>query len=347
MVRASEELDRLFPQVEPVVRAIVRHKLRAQFHRTDLVETQDALDVVSATLAEVASGYRAGRVGAGGLREYAAVVAYHGCAEYLRQKRAPRHRLQLKLRYFLTHHPRFALWKSAGSERLCGFAAWAPDGRHAPAARLITLKGDPLKTVPDLAVLKLAMDMTPDDWQEPLMAIFDYLGGAVPFADLAAVIATLTLAGGNVDTEITDPPDPAPSPEDWTAANELFRAIWKAILLLPSHWRRAFLLNPPRGFDIDELPARGVATIEEIGDALDLTTDDYQSLCHGLSVDPAHPDLQPSTPAERFACLWQYLPLRDAIIARLFGRDAQHIINLRRLARDDLRERLAVVRAPS
>ncbi len=323
--------DQVTLEIEPVVRAIVARKLRVSFFRTDLVETQNALDIVHNVLVEVLQKLRSDGAAPEHPREYAAVVAYHSCSEYLRHKRAPRRRLQLKLQYFLSHHPDFAIWDTADGEKACGYARW----RSRPAA------STPTSVAIDLGVIKNPDDMGPRDWEGPLRAICDRLQAPLPLADLVAIIANRALPDAAQETELTEMTDAGPTPEHSAGVRELLEAVWQALMQIQVRWRRAFLLNPPRGFEVDVFPANGIADIEEIGAALALSDAEYETLCNAVELD-ADSRREATTLAgpQRFAVIWRYLPLRDAVIALILGKDAQYVINLRRLARDELAERL-------
>jgi len=334
----TSELERLLRDVEPVVRSIVSRKLRVQFSRSDLAETQDALDLVSFVVGDVTARYRAGRVRAESLRDYAAVVAYHACAEHLRGTRAPRHRLQLKIRYFLTHRPRYAVWTLATGEHACGLADWKTTGRMADGARVNAIRANAAAAIPRLSGLKNAEHMKPADWEAPLGALFEFLDGAALLNDVFAAVASVALPPELDAPEEVERAANTPSPEDEARANEIYRIVWDGILQLRLHWRRAFLLNPPRGFEVDQLPLRGLVTIGQLGDALQLTETETDTLLAGAASGRGGVSATAGlTPAERFARVWPHLPLKDAVIAQLFAEDPQYVVNLRRLAKDEIR----------
>jgi DNA-directed RNA polymerase specialized sigma24 family protein len=318
-------------EIEPVVRAIVARKLRVSFYRTDLVETQNALDIVHDVLVEVLRRMQSAGSAPQHPREYAAVVAYHSCAEYLRAKRAPRRRLHLKLQYFLSHHADFCIWDNGDGDKACGYVRW--QGR--------TAAGIPSQAALDTSALKSVDEMGPQDWVAPLRALFDQLQAPVTLADLVTLFAGRTLADAVQETELGEMSDPLGTPEQRAGVQELLQGVWRALLQIQVRWRRAFLLNPPRGFEVDVFPANGIADIEEIGATLDLSDPEYEMLWNALDLGSAERrEAAALGGLRRFAVLWRYLPLRDAVIALILGKDAQYVINLRRLARDELAERL-------
>lgn len=336
-----EQLDQLVRDIEPTVRAIVRRKLGVQFDRSDLADTQDALDIVNHVLADVAARYKKGRVRPESWEDYAAVATYHASAEYLRRKRAPRYRLQLKIRYFLSHRREFAVWSAAGPGYTCGLALWRSSDRPAPDSRIAAVRRDPKAAVPSLSSVTVAEHIKPDDLVRPLLALFEYLGGPVSLNDVYAAIASVALPT-DTTTPNPDPTSPSPWPDEELRTNELYRTLWRGILNLRPHWRRAFLLNPPRGFEIEQLPFRRVATIAQIGETLDLTAAEFDRLVNAVTpTQSSSARMTPETAAERLAHLWPHLPLKDDVVALLFDETPQHVINLRRLAKDELRARLA------
>ena len=96
------------------------------------------------------------------------------------------------------------------------------------------------------------------------------------------------------------------------------KRLWEEVCELPRGQRAALLLNlrdADGGGCLGLLPATGVATTRQIAAALEVTD-------------------------ERFAEMWQHLPLDDAAIAGLLDVTRQQVINLRKSARERLSRRL-------
>jgi hypothetical protein len=109
-------------------------------------------------------------------------------------------------------------------------------------------------------------------------------------------------------------PDPA-----WKVEKRIFlQRLWEELQLLPPNQRAALLLNlkdaEGRGC-IALFPATGIATMRQLADALEVS-------------------------AEKFAELWNELPLEDAKIAELLGLTRQQVINARKSGRERLARRL-------
>jgi hypothetical protein len=103
---------------------------------------------------------------------------------------------------------------------------------------------------------------------------------------------------------------PHPSPAEELVWKEYLEWLWQQIRILSDRQRRAFLLH----FEIlREFELLGIASIRSIAVALDFAP-------------------------ERFAELWNQIPLVDLTIAKMLDCTRQQVINLRRVARDKLGE---------
>lgn len=100
--------------VVPVVRVILRHKsgmtLAEDEARRDNV---DAIELYHDVLARVWDQLRgADQDSISDLKGYAATVAHNVWSDYLRDMYPKRASLRNRLRYFLTHQPRYGVWES-------------------------------------------------------------------------------------------------------------------------------------------------------------------------------------------------------------------------------------------
>jgi RNA polymerase sigma factor (sigma-70 family) len=113
-------------------------------------------------------------------------------------------------------------------------------------------------------------------------------------------------------------PDPAPDAATALERRTYLSRLWEEIQRLPARQAAALILNlrdEQRRDAVALLPLTGVATMREIARAIDM-------------------------PAERFAGIWNRLPLEDAAIAELLGVTRQQVINLRKSARERLARRM-------
>jgi hypothetical protein len=339
--QAARHLEALVAQAEPVINGVIRRKLRARpgaDGRVETRESQAAEDVrgeVVLSLLERLNGLRASREGEhtdetiGSFRSFVAVTAYRACDTHLRKQYPRRTGLKSKLAYLLgkrTSQQGFALWQAPDGERWCGFEAWREGGkplvRSREHARLVenpaaftreALPGeDPAHVNP--AVL--------------LAALFNRVGGPIELDDLVTVLAELwgvkdtPLKEAAPGDEEADPvgrvADPAADVATETEQRAYLRYLWSEVRQLPPRQCAALLLNlrdaEGRGV-IALLPLRGVATLREMAAAMEM-------------------------PAERFAALWNDLPIEDNAIAELLGVTRQQVINLRKVARERLGRRM-------
>ncbi len=107
--------------VKDVVEAIVRQKLSVSLSRSDSSrENEDALDLVQNVYSELTQAVQSEDSEIRNLRSYAAVVTYHACAQYFRERYPEHTRLKNKIRYFLSHEPGFAVWETPDGVAFCG-----------------------------------------------------------------------------------------------------------------------------------------------------------------------------------------------------------------------------------
>jgi RNA polymerase sigma factor (sigma-70 family) len=317
-------------QAGPLIRQIVRRKLRGSFDRDDYtILRQDSEDVASQTVIRLIRSLGELKADPQGkaildFENYVAVVTYHTCNEHLRQKHPRRWRLRNRLRYLLTRREGFALWEDRG-EWLCSLAG--PDAGSDGSSRGRSLRE--LRLSPD-ASQQVGLSSDAAQRLDPALvveAILKWAGRPVELDDLVDLVAgwwgisDQVLASESEDA-VGDRLDLLPSStEDVSVLLERrvhLERLWKEIQELPVRQRSALLLNlrDEQGQGVIELlPLTGVASIRQIARALDMAD-------------------------EQFAALWNGLPLDDAAIAGLLGITRQQVINLRKSARERLARRM-------
>jgi DNA-directed RNA polymerase specialized sigma24 family protein len=321
----------VYEHAEPVIRNIIRGKLRVSFSATDGSQSnQDALDIGNDVHTLLLTQLRSIKACPNGksisnFSSYVAAVTYNACYRYLREKYPQRTRLKNRVRYLLTHNDAFVVWETRQREWLCGFALWrAQEMKPAQVGRLQQLRDNPeaIKTQGLTAV-----DLPgPAPNAGALTAIFNWADGPVELDLLVTVISELygikddirESQGGEEDdgrlTELTDGSDLSAEVEQ----RHYLRKLWAEICQLPPRQRAALLLNlrdfQGRGV-VALLPLTGVATMRQIADALGMT-------------------------AETFAGVWNDLPLEDAIIGEYLSITRQQVVNLRKCARQRLARRM-------
>ena len=241
-------------------------------------------------------------------RAYLAVVVYNTWNAYLRRKYPRRWRLDSKLRYLLSHDPRFAMWISERGE---SFSSLAEFRRGAPA----------LAQRVDHAITAIA----PGSFTDVVERILRHVGSPLPIDDLVhAVGAVLAIK----DNPVQEASDQMPANDSGSAVDDrldrrtLLQAVWREVHDLPLPQKSALLLGL-RGEGGEALMPflllMGVATLHQLASALEITT-------------------------AELAALWKKLPLDDITIAGRLGLTRQQVINLRKSARERLARRLRVQR---
>lgn len=307
---------------QPVVRDVIRNKLRVG-HATDRDLTDDqAADLASdvtmklvARLRELRSQPAAKAIS--NFRGYVAVMAYHACDEFLRQKYPRRNSLKNQLRYLLTHRDGLKLWESGDGTLLCGYAVWDSPHLSNKLAR---------PELPD-ALRSAALNRAEFSLPDLVSAIFNQCGAPIELDELVSLVADIW--------EIKDEPTAPLLIDDDTGATRSGNAqstrklddridqrsqlekLWVEIGELPLRQRVALLLSlrdeQGRGV-LTLLPLIRVASIRQIAETLAMS-------------------------AEQLATLWNQLPLEDATIAQSLGVTRQQVINLRKCARQRLLRR--------
>ncbi len=325
-----QRAESLAQEVEPVVRGIIRRKLGVTLDPGDgRRENQNGLELFGDVWVKLLQ--EQGDNGVRNVRSYAAVVTYHACSEYFRGKYPARSSLRNSAHYFLTHHSKYQVWNHEG-DLVGGFAIWL-DKHIDPAAagKLASL---------NLAPAKPVERMTPVDWDSLFDSIFEELGAPVALDDLVNAIAPMLGSVDAVEAEkkteadgyrdvLADIPSPDFSAERRLRIRLQLQRLWIEILQLKPRQRFAYLLNPTDG-EIEVFRENGISGIADIGRSLAISNEQFELVAKELALP------LPGKYDEKFAGLWNRLPLTDKLIARLLDATPQQVINLRKVARERL-----------
>jgi DNA-directed RNA polymerase specialized sigma24 family protein len=349
-VRSPENED-WYDVAEPIVRAIIRKKLRVTLREEDeRRENQDALDLVQSVYLDLAKAMDTGGREIKDLGPYAAVVTYHACAQYLRSRYPEHTRLKNKLRYFLSHEPGFAVWETREGESCCGYAGWqrTPVVGVERVQALIANPGEIWAKLspyePRKAAVAKALDaMKASDWRNLLEAIFDQLEHPLELDQLLSIASVLFGVKDEVGGEIDDSGG-WPDFDQRLHAKKLMQGLWHVLQDFEHRWLMAFLLNLPgatkeaRG-EIEAFETSGAASRRDIGQLLGLIRREYEDLGHETREWPA----DPGSPEDRMAAAWSFLPREDILIARALQCEKQQVINLRAVAVQKAAKRMRVL----
>jgi RNA polymerase sigma factor (sigma-70 family) len=302
--------DLIAVHAEPVIKAVIRFKLRFSTNReTQRAEADDIQqEVVLQLLAQLQRFRKLPDCNPiTDLRGMAAVIAHRTCARWLRRQFPERHALKNRLHYLMTRQRGFALWQDANGKLIAGYAVWQQQ-------KSVTRDLAGIEKLPKREGLA-----------ETVASIFNHLNGPIEFDELVSAVAAMHGIIDQPVESLTDDEDAvnepvAPEPDQaWRIEKRMFlQRLWEELQQLPRNQRVALLLNlkDPSGFSsITLFPVTGVATLRQLAAALELS-------------------------AEDLAAMWNELPLEDARIAEMLGLTRQQVINARKSGRERLARRL-------
>lgn len=324
---SDEQADELLSRVitdhaEPVIKGVIRFKLRLNSYReTQRAEADDIHQEVVLQLLAQLQRFRKLPEGhpISDVRGMAAVIAHRTCARWMRRQFPERHALKNRLHYLLTRQRGLALWEDDG-KTLAGFAVWEKENKPAKGARHLSA----VEALPN-HIRTLKSDK-PQELADAVAAILNHVGGPIEFDELVTAIATNQGISDQPIESLAEDEDAASriaataEPDQaWRMEKRMFlQRLWEELQQLPLNQRSALLLNlkDPSGFGcITLFPATGIASVRELAAVLDIS-------------------------AEKFAEVWNELPLEDSKIAELLGLTRQQVINARKSGRERLARRL-------
>jgi RNA polymerase sigma factor (sigma-70 family) len=324
--RADELLSRLISaHAEPVIRGVIRQKLRLNSYRADARAEAD--DIYQEALLQLLAQLRRLRErpdehSITDVRGMAAVIAHRTCSRWMRRQFPERHALKNRIHYLLTRGRGLSLWQDEDGKSVAGFAAWRGRKKAATAERLGRLSDDEGL----LTHIRTLTGGRPQELGDALAAVFNHLGVPVEFDELVSALAALLGIRDQPLESLAEDEDAAallpaaaePDPARRAEKRIFLQRLWEELRQLPLNQRAALLLNlkdEGGGGGVTLFPATGVATLRQLADALEMS-------------------------ADGFAQLWNELPLEDARIAELLGLTRQQVINARKSGRERLARRL-------
>lgn len=338
LLRASDdsEFEERLAQIisdhaDPVVKGILRRKIRISFHNSTISESElDAQDIYGNVmvrlvrrLRELSSPSKLEPIN--NFRSYVATLVYHEYNEQFRNKFPQRHRLKNRVRYLLSHHRLFTLWKSESGDWIAGLKNWTDRSPQFHSLNYRKLLEHPARCITKGVQPE---DDTANSLSIDVDSIFNFAGCPMELDDLVDVLATLigvkdaALPLQSEEDERTLLPDRFDIRSDNSELDydqmSYLRRLWSEIEQLPSRQRFALLLNLKDSEGEDSLslfPISGIVSIPEICQILEMSM-------------------------ESFAAVWKELPLEDSAIAEILGITRQQVINLRKSARQRLARRM-------
>jgi RNA polymerase sigma factor (sigma-70 family) len=321
--------DLVSKHAEPIIKEIVKYKLRMVYEVSYASQAQEAEDICSYAILSLLARLREfieepQQKAINSFRNYAATIAHNAFHEHLRSKYPQRYSLKNRLRYIFSHHRELALWEGEDAQWVCGLDGWQKQYKSpATPGEINQLRDDP-------QALHTATGKLPgENIAETAVALVRFFRRPVELDDLVCLVAE---AAGIKDRPVESDSNSTDESNVWQVrasdtrmavdeAVELrlyIKHLWEEICRLPLRQRAALLLNLKDGQGNSRLEMfwlMNVATIRQIAAALEMS------------------DLE-------FAGLLGELPLEDAKIAERLNLKRQQIINLRKSARERLARRM-------
>jgi len=306
-LHATDELERqqhlddlLMVHAAPVVRQALRRRLGFYVdQRGTNSHNQDAEDLYQEIIAKIVQALHdlrnpSATASIQNLKQYVSRIATNACNDVLRTKSPARARLKNNLRFLLTHHRDYAVWKMEG-ETLSGFALWRDTSKSISSQkRLFDLEDR-------LASFRSTHFHSENLKQVPLTRIvaelFQWIGSPVELDELVNLLATLldvkdlpvesidehTLA--YVEARIVDSNVSSSSRLEEQA---LLRSLWQAMRELSTEQRDVFFLGfeDQSGRDLfTVLLEAEVVTFRELTKELDRSSESIVGLWSKMPMD--------------------------------------------------------------
>ena len=332
-VRTSEGSERerilsaiLTDHAHPILEKIIRYKTRGAIDDGEEIHGEVMLQLVG-RLQRLNEANGAEKIE--DFDSYVAVMTYNACDRFLSRKYPQRRRLKNGLRYLLAHRENLAVWQDKNGGYVGGFRRWQFGENEFSGGKVERLREDARAFERDANVEKSWSEQK--NAYELLTAIFNWTNAPVEIDLLTSICAVwwnvtdetvaidvLPTDDSGAERSVLQIADSRPDVYREKEQRLYLQKLWSEISELPPRQRAAVLLNlreeNGRGV-IDLWMVVGVANVEKIAAALEMTT-------------------------EKFAEIWNQLPLDDNRIAEILNLTRQQVINLRKSARERLARRM-------
>jgi RNA polymerase sigma factor (sigma-70 family) len=295
----AAELAALLAQVQERVREILGAYVRAGWPAA----REDVDEMVSVVTLRLLRKLRAAasveEESLQNLEAYTTTLAKNEMRDFMRRRSPERARMKQRIRYIFTRDHRLVLSVADGTT-VCALAAWG------------TTAGPPA-SAEEVAVAAQRSAIAAIDSADDAVALLSVVRKPVRLSDLVA-----SLRHGEPPQAASADEAPAGRAIDRVEARQYLTVLWQEIRELPPRQRTALLLNlrePASGNAVTLFVLLGIATLVEIAEAVEMTTNELSAI-------------------------WDDLPLDDLRIAAHLGVERQQVINMRKSARERLVRRM-------
>jgi RNA polymerase sigma factor (sigma-70 family) len=311
-LQASDESERqqhlddlLLVHAAPVVRQALRRRLGFYVNQRGInPHNQDAEDLYQEIMTKIVQALHdlrnpPAKTVIENLKQYVARIASNACNDVLRTKSPARARLKNNLRFVLSHHRDFAVWKTEG-ETLSGFGVWQDSSKSLSSERQL------VDIEERLASFRSTRFPRENIKQAPLTKIvaelFRWMGGPVELDVLVNIVATL-LDVKDLPVESVDDAthaylearlaDSTLSSSSRLEEQVLLRSLWQALKEFATEQRDVFC------FGFEDGNGRDLFTV-----LLEAEIVNLRELAQELGRSP-----------ETIVGLWSKMPMDDKAIA--------------------------------
>ncbi len=252
----QQHLDELLlVHAAPIVRQALRQRLGFYVDQRGLnPHNQDAQDLYQEIMSKIVQALHdlrspATKTDIQNLKQYVARIASNACNDVLRTKSPARARLKNNLRFLLTHHRDFAVWRTEG-ETLTGFAVWRDTRKSASSQKQLF---DLEQTLASFRSTRFRHENVKHVPLTRLVAeMFSWVGSPIELDELVNVVATLLDVKDypveSIDDETLASSDARIADSTFSASSRLetqalLRHLWEALRELSSEQRDVFCLG--------------------------------------------------------------------------------------------------------
>jgi len=330
-------------EIDNKICAILRGVMLVSLQPSDgRKENQDALELRSEALLRILSRLNACREDPRltpilDPLDFAAKIAYNVYYDYVRKKNPAFSSLKNALLYFFNHESGYAAWQDTDGTILVGRRVWLNRPIQEGYIRhLEEVAGDPERFF-RAGAPAFAPHMRRAQWKSLVDPFLQATGGPVTVNDLVKAIASacamdISIKREEEQVDVAQISTKQSDTDEWVIYLATLRRLWLELNKLDGRLRQVFLLNPPRGTELDVFPEHHIASVEEIVAAVGLNDQQYATVWSRLELTTADRARLSESDTRTPHILWKYLPLKDAIIAALLAITQQQVINLRMLA---------------
>jgi len=347
-----DALEELAPLIQQQLRRRLGVTMRASDFRAKNLDAQDLLVMVQIKLLERAGKGPDGNSDIRNLRAYTRLVTDSVINDYIRHLHPEWTKLKNRLRRFLEGSRCCSVWEDGPHGLVVGLKDWM----NRPTEAVDADKGRDLleNSTPFAATIrsKPPDEFTRKDWETIVDTVVRHIGAPAPLDNLVSIVARILNLEDPVEISEKDeaeilpqlPASPNREPYPMMLEREWRRALWIEVKELVPWHRMAFVLNLPADFgEIQELPEYGIASMAEIGRALEFSQEQFVRLSAQLELDAPDNALLHRTGESydlQFTVVWRLLPLQDSAIAAALQKDRESVIGYRNKAKERIRRRL-------